>query len=56
MNLQLKRKENLRRGLRRIAEGQLQQVSQIMGKEGLTAEPVHTARKKVKLEETAGWF
>jgi CHAD domain-containing protein len=48
MNLRLKRKENLRQGLRRIAEERLQEVSRLMGKPGLTAEPVHTARKTIK--------
>ena len=48
MSLQLKRKENLRQGLRRIAEARLQEVSRLMGKAGLTAEPVHTARKTIK--------
>jgi hypothetical protein len=56
MSLRLKRNENLKEGLRRIAEKRLQEVSRLLGKEGLTAEPVHTARKKVKLEETARWF
>ncbi|MBV9998444.1 MAG: CHAD domain-containing protein [Verrucomicrobia bacterium] len=48
MNLRLKRSENLRQGLRRIAEERLREVSQLVGKDGLTAEPVHTARKTIK--------
>jgi CHAD domain-containing protein len=48
MSLRLERKENLRQGLRRIAEERLQEVSQLLGKDGLAAEPVHTARKTIK--------
>jgi CHAD domain-containing protein len=48
MSLRLKRKENLTQGLRRIAEERLQEILRLMGKPGLTVEPVHTARKTIK--------
>ena len=48
MNPRLKRKEDLRQGLRRIAEGRLGEVSRLTGKDRLTAEPVHAARKTIK--------
>lgn len=48
MSSRLKRNENLRQGLQRIAEERLQEVSRLTGKAGLTAEPVHTARKTIK--------
>lgn len=48
MSLTLKRKENLRKGLQRVAEQRLQEVLQAVGKEGLTAEAVHNARKAIK--------
>jgi len=44
----LKRKESLRQGLQRISEKRLQDILQMMGDEGPTAESVHEARKVVK--------
>ena len=48
MSLRLQREENLRQGLQRIAEARLQEVLRLMGKDRLTAEPVHAARKTIK--------
>jgi hypothetical protein len=44
----LKRKESLREGLQRISERRLQDVLQMIAREGPTAESVHKARKIVK--------
>src|SRR5215469_13463248 len=44
----LRRKERLREGLQRISENRLQDILQMMGDEGPTAESVHEARKVVK--------
>jgi CHAD domain-containing protein len=48
MSLTLKRKEGLREGLQRVSERRLQEVLRVMGRHGLTAEPVHEARKAIK--------
>ena len=48
MSLSLKRKESLREGLQRISEKRLKDVLQVIGQEGLTANPVHEVRKAIK--------
>jgi CHAD domain-containing protein len=48
MSLPLKRKEGLREGLQRVSDRRLQEVLRVMGQQGLTAEPVHEARKAIK--------
>jgi hypothetical protein len=48
MSLSLKRKESLREGLQRISEKRLKGVLQVIGQEGLTANPVHKVRKTIK--------
>ncbi len=48
MSLTLKRKEGLREGLHRVSERRLQEVLRVLGQHGLTAEPVHEARKAIK--------
>ena len=48
MTQSLRRKESVREGLQRVSERRLQDILQVMDKQGLTAEAVHDVRKIIK--------